>query len=168
LKFYIGSQIGLLEFDDVDIAISWEEEPVLRKWIKVNITGDEKSINVYKGGEVLETSAYIFSEIDGIKFAAVTGYDSLYPEFYHYARSKNASFVVSYNKTDGMAGFMNIKFRAWSFAQETKLVIFSIIQVSGKVYYGVYGPLYKYKEKNGIIIEGSSRDFLEVSFDEAS
>jgi len=168
LKFYMGPQIGLLEFDDVDVAISWQEDPVLREWVKINVMGDDKIIDIYKGGETMETPTYIFTDFMGIKFAVVTGYDASYPEFYHFARSRDVKFVISYRRADGMASFMNLKYQSWSYAQETAIMIFSVMEVSGKVYYGIYAPVGKFKEKSGIIYEGSGRNLTEVSFYENS
>ncbi len=160
----MGPQVGLLEFDEVDIAISWQEEPILKEWIKINVIGDDKVIDIYEDGKVLETSTYVFTDIFDVRFAAVTGYDAYYPEFYHFAKSKDARFVVSYKKADGMAGFMNLKYQSWSYAQEAGIMVFSVMEVSGKVYYGVYAPIERFRKKNGIIYEGSTRNFMEVNF----
>ncbi len=161
VKFYIGPQVGIYEFDDVDIGISWYENvPVFKA--NMIILGTEKVVHVFFEDveEIVEDSAIL--DYRGVAFAVGTSNDVIYPEFFHYAKSNRAKFVVIYEKVEDPSWFMYSKHRAWVHSQESGLYVFSVVDFNGNIKYGVYSP-YEFSDKNpGIIIEGGAPHILEV------
>ncbi len=156
----MGPQIGLLEFEDVELSISWREEPMMRS--DVTVIGDEKEVAVFsKDGESMTSQDFLLFDSPK-RFLVVTGNDALYPELYHYAASKGASFVIAYEKVTGMGGLLTSKYRGWVHSQESGLVVFEIIDVAGRLHYGIYAPLEKTDKNNGVLSEGNSPLVLEV------
>ncbi len=149
-----------MEFENVDISISWHEEPILRS--NVTITGDEKVISVFFKNGRYHSSQDIVTLEEPVKFIVATGNDAKYPELFHYAVSKGAKFTVVFEKAGGMGGLLAAKYRGWAHSQESGIVVFEIIDVAGRLHYGVYAPLDKTEKGDGIIVEGNSPLIVEV------
>jgi hypothetical protein len=158
--FYIGSQIGLGEFEDVDFSISWAEPPVFLS--KITVVGNDKIAVVYSGtDELMRVEDFSLINLEP-KFLVAVGNDATYPEVFHYARNKGARFCVTFERVSGVSGLMMFKYRTWAHAQESRLVIFGIADAMGKVHYGVYAPLEMTADESGVIVEGSSSTIVEV------
>lgn len=160
MKFYIGSQIGLEEFDDVDISISWAEPPMFLS--NITVVGNDRIAVVYsKSEEVIRVEDFAVVDYH-VPFLVAVGSEATCPEVFHHGKSQGVKFAVIFERTSGMAGLMMFKYRTWAHAQESGLVIFGLADVLEKIHYGVYAPLEMTDNGSGIITEGSSTTILEV------
>ncbi len=160
MRFYLGTQIGLGEFEDIDFSISWAEPPLFLS--KVTVVGNDRIAVVYfEEDEVSRVEDFAIVEYE-IPFLVAVGNDATYPEVFHYAKSKGAKFAVIFERASGMAGLMMFKYRGWAHAQESDLVIFGVAEVFGKIHYGVYAPTQMTEDGSGIMVEGNSAAVVEV------
>ena len=160
MKFYIGPQIGLEEFDGVDMSISWAEPPIFLS--DITVVGNDRIAVVYsKEEEIIRVEDFTVVEYD-IPFLVSVGNEATYPEVFHHGKKLGAKFAVTFERTSGMSGLMMFKYRTWAHAQESGLIIFGLADVLEKIHYGVYAPMDMTDDKSGIIAEGSSTAVLEV------
>ena len=160
MRFYIGSQIGLGEFEGIDISISWAEPPSFLS--KMTVVGNDKIAVVYSSEEeLLRVEDFAIVECEN-PFLVAVGNEAIYPEVFHYARERGAKFGITFERVSGMAGLLMFKYRSWAHAQESRIYVFGMAEVMGKVHYGVYAPTEKTEDGSGIVAEGSSAIVLEV------
>ncbi len=160
MKFYIGSQVGLEEFEGVDFSISWAEPPLFLS--EATVVGNDRIAVVYsREEEIFRIEEFAVVEY-GVPFLVAIGNDATYPEVFHHGRSRGARFAITFERTSGMAGLMMFKYRTWAHAQESGLVIFALADVMEKIHYGIYAPIDMTENGTGIIAEGSSTIVLEV------
>ncbi len=160
MKFYIGPQIGLEEFEAVDISISWAEPPLFLS--DITVVGNDRIAVVYsKSEEIVRVEDFAIVEYQ-IPFLVAVGNEATYPEIFHHGKAKGAKLAITFERTSGIAGLMMFKYRAWAHAQESGLIIFGLADVLEKIHYGVYAPLEMTDDGSGIITEGTSTTILEV------
>lgn len=160
MKFYIGPQIGLEEFEDVDMSISWAEPPIFLS--DITVVGNDRIAVVYSNDEEIIRVEDFAVVKKRIPFLVAVGSDATYPEVFHHGKKFGAKFAVTFERASGMSGLMMFKYRTWAHAQESGLIIFGLADVLEKIHYGIYAPMELTDNKSGIIAEGSSTTVLEV------
>ena len=161
MKIYIGPQIGLSEFDGVDLSISWLDEPVVS--YEPTLVGNENVAFLLKNGEILKRiEDFSIENLKGVNFGIAVGNDAKYPEFFHYAKSRGANIVVVYEKASNVSELIYIKNRAWVHSQESSTMVISIVKIMDSVRYNVYGNMEKF-DNFGVILESGSPAVMEVS-----
>ena len=160
MRFYMGPQIGLGEFESVDFSMSWLETPLFLS--RYTIIGNSTMAVVYRSEEEIGkiSDFKIFSE--DVKFLVALGNDAMYPELFYNSGRDGVKFAVVYSNAADMGDLMMFKYRNWAHAQESGLFIFGLVEVFGKVHHGIYAPLERTKDGSGIIHEGTSPAILEL------
>ncbi len=159
MRFYVGPQVGLGEFEDVDFSISWLETPLFLS--KFTVIGNGNLAVVYKGSEEIgKVSDFQIFDLE-VPFLVAVGNDTTYPELFHKAKELGASFSVVYSTASDMAELMMFKYRNWAHAQEAEMIVIGLVEVFNKVHHGIYVPT-RFKGDSGIIHEGVTPAFVEL------
>ncbi len=160
MKFYIGPQVGLGEFESVDFSMSWLETPLFLS--EYTVIGNNTIAVVYRGedeiGKVMDFKVF---QDGNFKFLVAIGNDVIYPELFYSSGKEGVRFAIVYSNASDMGDLMMFKYRNWAHAQESGMFIFGLVEVFGKVHHGVYAPLERTKDRTGIIHEGTSPAILE-------